>query len=272
MSFFEKLLSPIADLAGGLLGARSAESAGNKNADLQREFAKNSVQWRVADAKAAGIHPLAALGANMGGASPSFQSAGDYGISAAGQDISRAINANATRTERETNELQTRIAEATLRNWELRNQELAYNLANKSQMGPPAPPTFEIKPAEITAWQPDAPHLTAGPVRPSGSVFNLGHILGDWALPSDQLNEALEDMGFAKYAWVAANNPGKFQEFDRKISDFLEPYTGSQKKIAEAEAAAEALRTWASSVKHRRQAAAVREYNSRRKGWGREAR
>lgn len=30
---------------------------------LQREFAQNSIQWRVADAKKAGIHPLAALGA-----------------------------------------------------------------------------------------------------------------------------------------------------------------------------------------------------------------
>ena len=28
----------------------------------QREFAKHGIQWRVDDAKAAGIHPLAALG------------------------------------------------------------------------------------------------------------------------------------------------------------------------------------------------------------------
>lgn len=35
----------------------------NKNANLQREFAQNSIQWRVNDAKRAGIHPLYALGA-----------------------------------------------------------------------------------------------------------------------------------------------------------------------------------------------------------------
>lgn len=33
-----------------------------RNAALQREFAKNSIKWRVQDAKKSGIHPLAALG------------------------------------------------------------------------------------------------------------------------------------------------------------------------------------------------------------------
>lgn len=40
------------------------------NANLQREFAQNSIQWKVQDAIKAGIHPLAALGASGYSASP----------------------------------------------------------------------------------------------------------------------------------------------------------------------------------------------------------
>lgn len=37
---------------------------------LQREFAQNGIRWRVDDAKAAGLHPLAALGASSASYSP----------------------------------------------------------------------------------------------------------------------------------------------------------------------------------------------------------
>lgn len=70
----------------------------------QRAFQDDSVQRRVADARAAGIHPLAALGYNA----PSFipqQSYGsnqesEYGLSEMGQDIGRAVHAAQTARER----------------------------------------------------------------------------------------------------------------------------------------------------------------------------
>lgn len=37
----------------------------NRSADIQKEFAQNGIQWRVNDANKAGIHPLAAMGANV---------------------------------------------------------------------------------------------------------------------------------------------------------------------------------------------------------------
>lgn len=37
----------------------------NSSANIQREFAQNGIQWRVNDARKSGIHPLAALGANV---------------------------------------------------------------------------------------------------------------------------------------------------------------------------------------------------------------
>lgn len=52
--------------------SNSAADANSANADFQREFAQNSLQWRVNDAKAAGLHPLAALGANLNAGIPSY--------------------------------------------------------------------------------------------------------------------------------------------------------------------------------------------------------
>ncbi len=72
---------------------------------MQKEFAQNSIRWRVADAKAAGIHPLYALGASSASFSPIQGYGGDYGISDAfntfSQGIDRAAQAKMTREERD---------------------------------------------------------------------------------------------------------------------------------------------------------------------------
>ena len=47
-----------ASIMGGLMGQNSAR----QDRKMQKEFAQHGVRWRVADAEAAGIHPLAALG------------------------------------------------------------------------------------------------------------------------------------------------------------------------------------------------------------------
>lgn len=90
-----------AGLVGGLLRDRSGEQAANRNADMQREFAQQGIRWKVADARAAGIHPLYALGASTHMASPVYagSSMGDS-LANAGQDISRAWEATRTQQER----------------------------------------------------------------------------------------------------------------------------------------------------------------------------
>lgn len=75
-----------ADLLGGFLDRRE-----------NRRFAQNSIQWRVQDALAAGVHPLFALGA-----SPSFPPSPIGGsISAAGEKIGNAVAASRNIGERE---------------------------------------------------------------------------------------------------------------------------------------------------------------------------
>lgn len=51
------------DLLGGFLGSKNQRKEAQRNRRFQREVLQNQLQWRVADAQAAGLHPLAALGA-----------------------------------------------------------------------------------------------------------------------------------------------------------------------------------------------------------------
>jgi hypothetical protein len=51
-------------LLSGMMGSKATQDANAANAALSREFAQHGIGWKVADAKEAGIHPLAALGAN----------------------------------------------------------------------------------------------------------------------------------------------------------------------------------------------------------------
>lgn len=87
---------------GSLIGARkdklAAENAANKswqrNYDAQKEFAQNSIQWRVQDAKAAGINPYAAIGGNTPGYTPqdsSYQTSYQQGVSQAMNGLHEAM-------------------------------------------------------------------------------------------------------------------------------------------------------------------------------------
>lgn len=87
-----ELISAGANLLGGWLGQKSQDENAANNIKYQKQFAKNSIQWRAADALKAGIHPIYALGAS--GSSFSPVSVGDSmgpAIAAAGNDIGRAV-------------------------------------------------------------------------------------------------------------------------------------------------------------------------------------
>lgn len=60
-----------------------------RNEQTQREFAQNAIQWRVADAKKAGLHPLFALGGGGASFSPNPVTVSDSQISV---DPSRAVS------------------------------------------------------------------------------------------------------------------------------------------------------------------------------------
>lgn len=109
MGFFDGaaggIIGGLGSLVGGAISATNSKKVARMNIEAQREFAQNGVRWRVADAKAAGVHPSVALGMSGASFTPVSGYTGDYGISEAaqqfGQGISRAAQAKMTKEERE---------------------------------------------------------------------------------------------------------------------------------------------------------------------------
>lgn len=138
------LIAGGASLLGGLLGRDDASDAAAKNARMQKEFAQQGIRWKVADAKAAGIHPLAALGAQTTSFAPVNVGAGSHiatGLSSMGQDISRGIEATRTNSERMDAYTKT-IQDLNIQRMGLENDLLSSQIAKIHQAGiPPAMPT-----------------------------------------------------------------------------------------------------------------------------------
>lgn len=137
-----EMLGPIvsagANLLGGFLGRSAQEQQRAQNEALQREFAQNSIQWRVADAKKAGIHPMYAMGAPT--ISPAVSVQADplaASIGSMGQNITRAMAATAPVNEREEMYRRT-MQEMQLQRITLQNDLLASQITRlkSAQVGP----------------------------------------------------------------------------------------------------------------------------------------
>lgn len=135
-----------------------------ENIANQREFAQQGIRWKVADAQAAGLHPLAALGAQVSSYSP--VSVGDLSVprtdfGGMGQDIGRAIDAGSTQAER-TDRMGaaiTRTAQVfSLEKMNLENEILKTQLAKSVAQLPPAVPASGLA------------HLSRSPLRTSEGI------------------------------------------------------------------------------------------------------
>lgn len=137
------LLGAIAPIAGSLIGGLLGNAGKEKEIANQKEFAQSGIQWRVADAQKAGIHPALAMGANV----PSYTPVGlgtDLAESASnmGQDISRAIDATSTQSQRSSAFLETQ-QRLTLENMGLQNELLRAEILGLTRPRVPAFPGSE---------------------------------------------------------------------------------------------------------------------------------
>lgn len=154
------ILSAGASLLGGFLNRGQADKTNEMqaqqaalNRQMQLDFAQNGIQWKVADAKAAGVHPLYALGASTHSYSPvsvggvTDTSLGSA-VAAAGQDLSRAAFAG-TPAKGRTDVATSAMQSLTIENASLQNDLLRSQIAklNSSQVPPPVPalPDVPIK-------------------------------------------------------------------------------------------------------------------------------
>lgn len=211
---------------------------------LQEEFARNGVQWRVQDARAAGLHPLAALGAQLHSPSPVSISGnvpsapnissnpispfvGNSSIaqamSSVGQDLSRAMTAVATERERAQG-IQTASSALSLENQALQNKLLASQIAKTSgaAVGPPMPSSSSSNriPGQgnsgsrintnLVEEQKHEPVVGAPGSKHTepGEITDLGFArtkTGFAPVPSKDVKERIEDNLVSELMWEARN-------------------------------------------------------------------
>lgn len=196
-----------------------------ENIAQQREFAQEGLSWKVADARRAGIHPLAALGAPTSSFSPisagqipetgeadMVRTLGDIG-----QNVSRAAMASQTQQEKQANALRIQYAEAQLDGQILDNQYKASLLHRMNTTAPGMPEATDAnfipgqgnsnglvvdKPLERTVSMPDRPAQEAG-WRPDVSFSRTD--TGLTPMVPESLSESLEDDIIGKVMWRIRN-------------------------------------------------------------------
>lgn len=179
---------------------------------MQKEFAQNGISWKVQDAKNAGLHPLAALGAQGTSFSPVSVGSQSDSLSGLGQDVMRAYNATAPASERLLSKLQ--VERAGLENELLRSQIRRSNVG----IGPSLPSNSGLspnllngqgdsayvteKPAERTHSQPGVPAQEAGMINDYGFVRTPTGIA---VVPSTDAKQRIEDQLIPELQWSVRN-------------------------------------------------------------------
>lgn len=216
-------------LASGFLASREkdadrkyAEKQAAQQYANQKEFAKNSISWRVEDARRNDINPLAALGVpsssyspiaiGSGGGSPVADS-----LSRIGSDISRAQQAGSTKSRQQNNLINGLAVErASLENELLRTKIASQRRLVTAPGTPPGLPdrNFQVpgagdgpmvKPTALTAVR-GAP---SQPQSEGGAITDVGYARTStgWApVPSEDVKNRIEDQIVPELMWAVRNN------------------------------------------------------------------
>jgi len=233
LEFLAPALGAVGSIVSGIFGNDEAEEARDlqneqfeRNIALQREFAQNGIRWKVDDARAAGLHPLAAIGMQGAAYSPVSTTpitapTPDFG--SMGQSIGRAIDATRTAEEKEDARDQElynkRRQELELQNMQLRNELLGSQIAqvNQVQSAPPLPgatdryflkgqgnsPLIKDKPMERTLPAPEARSQEPGATTDIGFSYTVN---GGYApVMSKDVKDKLEEDMLGTFGWNVRN-------------------------------------------------------------------
>lgn len=193
MGLFSSIASIAAPIIGGVIGNKGASDVSQQNAAYQKEFAQHGIRWKVADAKAAGLHPLAALNTNTATFSPSFQTGN------MGQNISRAINAAGSALDRQKSAEADALA---LERASLQNDLLRAQISHVGRASNPPFPSGSVSgdhtsvdvPSEITYGRSRNRGETAGRNTPAATeILNRDGTTS--IIPSEDVADALEAGG-----------------------------------------------------------------------------
>lgn len=233
-------------LAGGIGGAyltsKSNDRATDKNIAIQRELAKNGLSWRVEDARKSGINPLAALGASLPSGNPVAVGTdyGDLGLGAAGQEISRAMQAQMTKEQREMHELNKKMLQVQIEGQEIENRNKLVGTPPPRVLNPSPSnplntgdyknnPKVKVIPNEIIATDPRGVEAGVQPLHQftegvdGYGDFNISDSKSD-LLESDTILYIQEQYRKVKNileSWRAAINPEQKHYYQKRLAEKL---------------------------------------------------
>lgn len=210
------MLAALGTLAGSVASGLFGRSQQKANLKAQKEFAQHGIRWKVEDAKAAGLHPLAALGAQTHSFSPTV--VGDN-FAQAGQEIGRAIDS--TRTHSERKDANGVLGKLAIERAGLENDLLRSQIAKNNQAGqPPARPSIDerymgidgqggaaklIAPKPMEQTPTDPKRLGQEP----GSVVDVGWAKSPngkyYPVPSKDAKDRIEDNLIPETMWSLRN-------------------------------------------------------------------
>lgn len=235
-------------IGGALLGGMFQKEANDDNRAAQEAFAQHGVRWRVADAKAAGLHPLYALQ----GAGASYTPSAQPVMTAAeganmGQAVGRAIAGNqledaqlalvksqARKTEMETLQLASEIKLQEQR--ALASNQVAQAFPVRMPGAPEGSNLGQInpdgswmlpQPTPLAPYQRVPPYLASAEGKPALRIWNVAGVPGGQVLLPDASNfsEALESMenlinqGFILNENRAHFGPQVYRWLDKALKD-----------------------------------------------------
>lgn len=217
------LFGDILGFAGGLIGSnKQADTQEDINRDQlasSKEYAQNSIQWRVEDAKKAGIHPLAAMGLPLASAPTLSVGNTDYAstYSDMGQSLGRAADAVMTRDERAATAAMDalKLERASLENDLLRSQ-----ITSVQRSMQPAMPSNSDMPLLVGQGN---GYPTGGLLPPPEGYVNESPLSRVHSAPGRPAQEvgAVPDVGFARTATGYAPVPS--QDVKNRIEDMVIP-------------------------------------------------
>lgn len=208
------ILGAAGSIASSIFGNKAAKKAADQNIKLQKQFAQQGVQWKVNDAKKAGIHPLYALGASTHSFSPVSVGGSTPDLGAMGQNIGNAIDATQTSSTRLDKTMGALAVErATLENELLRTQIGGSRLA-LSRNNPPFPNNATAIPGQGNVQVTDPTQISTvsgDPSRDAAVNPELTYTQGPMGYspnPSEQAKAAQEDNMLLEAGWAARHIGG----------------------------------------------------------------
>lgn len=207
-------LGAIGGLIGSIFGSSKADKAAEENIKLQREFAQQGIRWKVEDAKAAGIHPLFALGAQTTAFQPVSVGGADWGTT--GQNIGSAMGAMLTPKEKQDGFAKT-VQNLTLEKMGLENEVLRSQL--RLQLQPGRGPGMPV-PRSIDG-QGSTTMTTAGGVTVNVNPANTP--AQDWENQYGEIGGELGGLGnLATDVWQTIDKAIKAQPKPKTVYDVLD--------------------------------------------------